>query len=200
MREYRGHTVFNPAYLFYLESPRRDRWQMPDAVLDALKLQRGDVVADIGAGGGYFTEKLARRVGPTGRVYATDVQPVMLRRLQARIARQRLTNVTVVPAAFDDPTLPAGACDLAFFSSTYKEIDDRINYLRKLRAALKPTGRIAILEYRPDAKAPGPPDRHRLTAAQISAELAEAGFDLQEQFDFLPREYFLVFGSPTAVD
>jgi len=194
MRDYQGHTIFNPLYLFYLESPSRDRWQKPEQVLDALQLPPDAVVADIGAGGGYFTERLAGRVGPTGRVYATDVQEIMVRRLQHRVAERQLTNVTVVLAGFDDPTLPAHACDMAFFSSVYKEISDRVNYMRKVRAALKPTGRVAILEYQPDAEAPGPPRKYRLAQSQVIEEMTAAGFDLQDRFDFLPREYFLVFG------
>ena len=79
MTNYHGHKVFNPLYLFYLESSKRDQWQMPEQVLDALRVAEGAVVADIGAGGGYFTEKFARRVGPHGHVYATDVQEVMIR-------------------------------------------------------------------------------------------------------------------------
>ena len=86
MRDYKGHAVFNPLYLFYLESPDRDRWQKPDEVLDALRLRGGNVVADVGAGGGYFTEKLARRLAPLGHVYATDVQDVMIKKLRHRVA------------------------------------------------------------------------------------------------------------------
>ncbi len=194
MREYEGHTVFNPFYLFYLESPKRDRWQKPDEVLEALRLRPGDVVADIGAGGGYFTEKLAHRVGPSGHVYATDVQEVMIQKLRKRVEKQGLTNVTVIHAGFDDPTLPPAACDLAFFSSVYKEIEGREEYMKKVRLALKQTGRVAILEYRPEERSPGPPKRCRLPETQVVAELEAAGFRLVDRFEFLPRESFLVFG------
>ena len=194
MRERDGHMVFNPLFLFYLESPKRDVWQKPAEVLDALKIAPGSVVADIGAGGGYFTEKLANRVGPAGRVYATDVQDIMLRKLRERVVRQRLTNVTVVRAEYDDPKLPHGACDLAFFSSVYKEIDQRPAYMSKVGVALAKGGRVAILEYRPETDAPGPPRQYRLAESQVIAEMEAAGFVLLERFDFLPREYFLVFG------
>lgn len=200
MRQYEGRTVFNPLFLFYLESPKRDRWQRPEQVLDALKLAEGVVVADIGAGGGYFTEKLAKRVGATGHIYATDVQEIMVRKLRQRVAERGLTNVTVVYAAFDDPTLPPTTCDLVFFSSVYKEISNRVDYLRKVRAVLKPGGRVAILEYRVDTEAPGPPRRYRLPESQVVQEMQAAGFVLSEQFDFLPREYFLVFGLPPRSD
>jgi len=194
MRDYQGHTIFNPLYLFYLESPKRDRWQKPEQVLDALRLPAGAVVADIGAGGGYFTEKFANRVGPTGHVYATDVQEIMLRRLRTRAADHHLANVTVVRAEFDDPKLPPETCDLAFFSSVYKEISHRVEYMQKLRGCLKKDGRVAILEYRPETKSPGPPVRYRLTEARVIGEMQAAGFVVQEKFDFLPRENFLVFG------
>jgi FkbM family methyltransferase len=201
MRNYKGHDVFNPVYLFYLESPSRDEWQKPDEVLHALAVPKGAVVADIGAGGGYFTEKLARDVGASGHVYATDVQKTMLRKLRKRVQKNGWTNVSVIEGAFDDPNLPADSCDLVFFSSVYKEIDDRILYMEKVRKAMKEAGRVAILEYRPDAEGPGPPRHHRLAASQVIEELDAAGFVLLQRFTFLPREYFLVFGpvgSPPA--
>jgi arsenite methyltransferase len=194
MREYRGHTIFNPLYLFYLESPSRDEWQKPEQVIEALALPEGAVVADIGAGGGYFTEKLARHVGPSGHVYATDVQPVMLKKLRQRAQKAGLTNVSVIQGAFDDPNLPPQSCDLVFFSSVYKEIYDRGPYLSKVRNALKKEGHVAILEFRPDAAGHGPPRRYRLPPSQVNAELQSAGFTPLRSFDFLPGEYFLIFG------
>jgi ubiquinone/menaquinone biosynthesis C-methylase UbiE len=198
MTDYEGHKVFNPLYLFYLESPARDEWQMPEQVLEALKVGPGMVVADIGAGGGYFTEKFARRVGVGGHVYATDVQDEMIRELWQRVATQGLTNVTVIKGGFEDPRLPGNSCDLIFFSSVYKEISDRPLFLKRLRPALKAGGRVAILEYRPDAEAPGPPEEYRLAEEQVIGELEGAGFRLVERFEFLPREYFVVFGVGAA--
>ncbi len=191
--DYQGHRIFNPLFLFYLESPWRDQWQRPDAVLTALQVTEGMAVADIGAGGGYFTERFSRRVGPQGVVFATDVQPVMLQTLSRRVQCKGLNNVTVVQGEFDDPKLPIGCCDLVFFSSVYKEIENRPAYMRKVLPLLKPGGRVVILEYRPEVEAPGPPKDFRLTDATIIAELESAGFRLVERFDFLPREYFLVF-------
>jgi predicted methyltransferase len=193
MKTYEGHRIFNPAYLFYLESSGRDAWQKPEEVLAALRLAPGQAVADIGAGGGYFTEKLAARVGDTGHVYAVDVQDVLIRKLQQRVQTQQLTNVSVIHGSFDDPRLPPASCDLAFFSSVYKEIDDRVDYMKRVKATLKAGGRVAILEYRPETHAPGPPRTARLSEAQVIDELSAAGFQLEERFDFLPREYFLVF-------
>jgi SAM-dependent methyltransferase len=198
MREYHGHTVFNPLFLPYLESSARDCWQMPDDVIRALDIAAGQTIADIGAGGGYFTERFARVIGPGGRVYATDVQDVMIRKLQRRAEKRQLANVTVVHGTFEDPCLPAGSCDLAFFSSVYKEIDQRVDYMQKIRSALKPEGRVAILEYRLDADAPGPPRDRRLAEATVIAEMQAAGFIPIQSFDFLPREYFLVFRGRSA--
>lgn len=193
MVEAEGHRVFNPRFLWALESHRRDRWQQPERVLAALPLPDAAVVADIGAGGGYFTERFARRVGPAGRVYATDVQAPMLARLRERAAEPGWSNVEVIAAAFDDPTLPEACCDLVFFSSVYKEIDGRVDYMRKVRRALREGGRVAIIEFRPWTFGPGPPLSARLSADQVTSELAEAGFALVASHDFLPREYFLVF-------
>jgi ubiquinone/menaquinone biosynthesis C-methylase UbiE len=188
-----GHRVFNPAWAWALEFDRED-WQKPDDVLRALALPKDAVVADIGAGGGYFTERLSRAL-PAGHVFATDVQAEMIERLNDRVCDRGLANVTVVQAPFDDPGLPGGCCDLVFFSSVYKEIDERIAYMRKVRKLLRSGGRVAILEFRPEAPGAGPPAAVRLVPKQVISELAQAGFVLLETHDFLPREYFLVFGA-----
>ena len=193
MVEREGHRVFNPFYLGYLDSASRDAWQHPERVLDALALAPDAIVADVGAGSGYFTERIARRLDEGGLVYATDVQPEMLERLRERVADTGLENVVVVAARFDDPSLPQGCCDLALFSSVYKEIDARVAYMQKLRGVLRPGGRVAILEFRPDARGPGTPRADRLPAERVIEELAAAGFALREQHDFLERQYFLVF-------
>jgi ubiquinone/menaquinone biosynthesis C-methylase UbiE len=150
-------------------------------------------VADVGAGSGYFTERFARRLGAGGFVFATDVQDEMLDRLSERVAESGLANVSVVTARFDDPSLPEACCDLVFFSSVYKEIDARVAYMEKVRRVLRPGGRVAILEYRPDWDGAGPPPADRLRPEIVTQEMAAAGFDLREQHDFLARQYFLVF-------
>ena len=188
-----GHRVFNPFYLFYLDGRSRDAWQQPERVIDALALAPDAVVADIGAGSGYFTKRFARRLGAGGFVFATDVQDEMLDRLTERVAESGLANVSVVTARFDDPSLPEACCDLVFFSSVYKEIDERIAYMEKVRRVLRPGGRVAILEYRPDWKGAGPPPAARLRPETVTQEMAAAGFDLREQHTFLARQYFLVF-------
>lgn len=194
MVEREGHRVYNPNYLSFLDMAPRDAWQLPEEVLEALALPPDAVIADIGAGGGYFTERFAGRL-PAGRVYATDVQDEMIERLGERVREHALDNVTVVRGGFDDPGLPEPCCDLVFFSSVYKEIDGRVAYMRKVRRLLRPGGQVAILEFRPGAPWAGPPADVRMAAEEIAAELAEAGFVLVESHDFLPREWFLVFAA-----
>jgi len=194
-----GHRVFNPDYLFYLESEKRSAWQKPEKVINALDLSPTAVIADIGAGGGYFTKRFADHLGPSARIYAVDVQDIMIERLQERVTTEKLENVEVIKAPFDDPTLPDDTCDLVFFSSVYKEIQDRPAYMQKVRKALKPEGRVAILEYRVHELAPGPPRNMRLSPKQITEEMEAAGFHLVEEHDFLPRENFLIFAAADAL-
>ena len=188
-----GHRVFNPAYHFALDWKDRDEWQKPDEVVRALGLAEADAVADIGAGSGYFSERFSRQVGPSGRVYATDAQDAMVGRLRARVTDRGLTNVTVVHAAFDDPTLPDACCKVVFLCSVYNEIDGRVAYMRKVARALEPGGRVAILEYRPEADDPGPPRAMRLEPRRVIEELDSAGFRLVARHEFIDRQYFLVF-------
>lgn len=193
MIDVEGHKIFNPDYLFYLESGSRDRWQKPDEVIKALDIPKSATIADIGAGGGYFTEKFSRYLDTPGRVYATDVQQIMIEKLQQRVVKQKLDNVEVIRGAFDNPSLPSNCCDLVFFSSVYKEINGRTAYMEKIIPALKSGGRVAIIEFRPDNMSPGPPPDIRLSPKQVIEELDAAGFRLVKKFEFLPREYFLIF-------
>lgn len=193
MHEVEGRRVFNPVYRIFLDGRSRDAWQRPDEVIAALALEPGSVVADVGAGTGYFSERFSQAVGPDGRVYATEVQDEMLRALEERVADAGLANVEVVRAGFDDPTLPPGCCDIVFFGNVYKEIDGRVAYLGRLAPALRPGGRVAIVEHRPGAGGFGPPDEARLPEEQVVGELREAGFELVARHETLPRQYFLVF-------
>lgn len=193
MTDVDGHRVFNPHLRGFLDWESRDSWQKPDEVLAALRLPEGTAVADVGAGSGYFTERFSLHLGPEGHVYATDVQELMITALEERVQQRELHNVTVVRAAFEDPSLPDACCDLAFFSSVYKEIDGRVDFMRRLAPTLRPGGRVAILEFRPSYRGFGPPSDERLPRDQVIEELEAAGFALAESFDFLPREYFLVF-------
>ena len=140
-----------------LEGPDRDAWQMPDAVMDALRIADGSHVADIGAGGGWFTVRLARRVGPNGLVYAEDVQRQMLEAIRRRVAREGLRNVRTVRGAAADPRLPPTKLEAVLIVDAYHEIGDPVALLRDIAAALKPGGRVGMVDFDKTGGGPGPP-------------------------------------------
>lgn len=193
MIDHDGSRVFNPAYVRFLESHSRDRWQKPDDVIAALEVQTGAIVADVGAGGGYFTRRFADQVGPSGLVYATDVQEAMVRELNKRVIDKGYENVEIVQSEARDPMLPLQCCDLIFFAAVYKEIQDRNAYLAHVRDALKPNGRVALIGFPPDGSRMGPPKEVRLSVERVVEEFSESGFTLTQTHDFLPMQYFLVF-------
>jgi predicted methyltransferase len=174
----------------YFDDPRRDAWQKPHEVMTALGLKPDTRVADIGAGTGYFTVRLAHQV-PQGRVYAVDTEPDMLRHLRERATREKLNNVTVVTGAPASPQLPRKV-DVVLMVDVYHHIGDRTAYFRKLSESLAAGGRVAIIDYRLDA-VEGPPKAARIAPARIKSELADAGYTLAQEHDFLPRQYFLIF-------
>jgi len=174
----------------------RDGWQQPDRVVRSLALEPGDRVADLGAGGGYFTFRLAEAVGPDGRVYAVDVDQGMLDHVAARAAQDGVRNVETVLATPTDANLPPGGVDLVFTSNTYHHIEGRPAYFARLRSALRPGGRVAIVEYRPQGffQSIFP---HSTDDATIESEMRAAGYELVQRHDFLERQAFLVF-APAA--
>ncbi|HEX6211836.1 MAG TPA: class I SAM-dependent methyltransferase [Methylomirabilota bacterium] len=182
----------------WLDRPERAREEAPDRALDALAIRPGQAVADVGAGSGYFTERLARRVGPEGRVYAVDIQPEMLERLEARVKRAGLSNVTPLLGAEADPRLPPACCDLILMVDVYHELARPQEMLRRLGAALANDGRLVLLEYRKeDPDIPIRPE-HKMSVADARAELEAEGFRLERVIDVLPRQHVLVFGLATA--
>ena len=172
------------------DDPARDAWQKPAEVISALKLPPDAVVADIGSGTGYFAVRLARAV-PKGKVYGADVEPDMVKFLNDRAARENLANLSSHAAGDNGPNLPAQV-DLALLVDTYHHIPRRSRYFEQLKAALRPGGRIAIIDFRLDSPT-GPPVEHRIPPEQVKAEMERAGYRLAEQPDFLPHQYFLVF-------
>ena len=172
------------------DDPARDEWQKPDDVIRALKLAPEALVADIGAGTGYFAVRLARAV-PKGRVYGVDAEPDMVRYLNRRAQREGLANLTAVAAKPADPGLPAPV-DLVILVDTYHHVPDRERYFRDLKKVLKPGGRLAIVDFTLDSPV-GPPKRARIPADRVKQELARAGYALAEEHAFLPNQYFLVF-------
>jgi SAM-dependent methyltransferase len=172
------------------DNPARDAWQKPDEVLDALHLQAASLVADIGAGTGYFSVRIAKRV-PEGKVFAADVEPDMLRYLDARAKREHLANLAPVQAGAATANLPEPV-DLVLVVDTYHHIDDRTRYFAALQSSLRPGGRVVIIDFTADAPN-GPPAQHRISPERVIEELGAAGYELVEKFDFLPRQYGLIF-------
>ena len=185
-------ALFPPQDLGILEGPDRDAWQMPDEVMDALGIADGATVADLGAGGGWFTVRLARRVGPGGRVYAQDIQPQMIESISRRVSREGLTNVSTVLGTADDPRLPGGL-DAVLIVGTYPEISDPVTLLRRVAAALKPDGRIGIVDFTLEGGGPGPPPEERIEPAEVIANAGRAGLRLLAHEHFLRYQYLLVF-------
>jgi SAM-dependent methyltransferase len=179
----------------WLERSEREIEEEPDRALDALGRLVGATVADVGAGSGYFTVRLAARVGPNGRVYASDLQPEMLRLLGVRLTRERVANVTVVQGRVDDPGLPTSSLDLALMVDVYHEFSEPQKMLRGLRRALKPGGRLVLLEYRKED--PDVPIRfeHKMSVAEAKLELEAEGFKLVTVDERLPRQHILIFAN-----
>ena len=173
------------------DDPARDTWQKPHQVIEALALAPDAVVADIGAGTGYFSARLAHFV-PRGRVYAVDIEPDMVKYLAERARRDGLRNLIAVTGAPDDARLPAKV-DLVLMVDTYHHIARREDYFRRLAASLKPGGRIAIIDFNAQS-AMGPPPAERIAPARVVQEMAAAGFGQIGEHRFLPNQYFLVFG------
>jgi ubiquinone/menaquinone biosynthesis C-methylase UbiE len=177
----------------WLERGEREREEDPDLAIRLLKIQKGSTVADVGAGSGYITLKLARAVGPMGKVYANDLQPGMLDLLQKNVAKAKVTNVVPILGGMDDPKLPADSIDLAIMVDVYHEFSEPQKMLQHLREALKPTGRLVLLEYR--AEDPNVPIRpeHKMTKAQVKQEVEHEGFKQSRVFDDLPWQHLFIF-------
>ena len=177
-------------YAKTFDDPSRDAWQMPGRVIAAIGLKQGESVADIGAGTGYFTVRLAKL--PTApKVYAVDIEKSMLEHIQHRAMMDGLKNVTTVLAGADRTNLPEPV-DVVLIVDTYHHIPNRPAYFRELRKSMKPSARLAIIDFRKGAPS-GPPEEFRFTPEQITAELKQAGFSLHAAHDFLPRQLFLIY-------
>jgi ubiquinone/menaquinone biosynthesis C-methylase UbiE len=180
----------------WLDRAERDQEEDPDRAVDVLKLQKGATVADIGAGSGYVTEKLAKKVGPTGRVYATDIQQGMIDLINKRIAKRKLTNVTPVLSTQDNPGLPIEGIDLVIMVDVYHELSQPQLMLRQIKASLKPGGRLVIVEYRKeDPSIPIRPE-HKMSVAEAKLEVEAEGFKLTQTNEDLPRQHVLIFTRP----
>lgn len=177
----------------WLERPERAEEEDPDLAISILKIPKGAIVADIGAGSGYMTIRMAQRVGPTGRVYANDLQPQMLDILGRRLAEERISNVTLVQGTVDDPKLPQASLDLEILVDVYHEFSRPQAMLQRLREALKPDGRLVLLEYRKeDPSIPIRPE-HKMSVAEAKLEVEHEGFTLSKVDEALPRQHILIF-------
>jgi ubiquinone/menaquinone biosynthesis C-methylase UbiE len=182
----------------WLDRAEREKEEQPDLALRLLSIAKGSIVADVGAGSGYMTLKLAKIVGPSGRVYANDIQPGMLNLLRENVTRAKVTNVTPVLGTFDNPKLPANALDLIIMVDVYHELSEPQKMLARMREALKPTGRLVLFEYR--AEDPSVPIQplHKMTVAQAKLEVEHEGFTLSRVQEDLPRQHLLTFAKAVS--
>jgi Methylase involved in ubiquinone/menaquinone biosynthesis len=184
--------LFRPEDLGLLEGPDRDAWQRPDQIMDALRIGDGSHVADLGAGSGWFTIRLARRVGPNGVVYAEDIQRQMIEAISRRVSRENLSNVTPVLGEANDPKLPAPV-NAVLIVDAYHEMDQPVVLLRNVARYLKPDGRIGIVNFTREGGGPGPPMDERVDPERVIRDAQAAGLALESRENFLRYQYMLVF-------
>ncbi len=196
-KTYQGRVIAPPMSYRgagWLDRADRDAVQQPEKVLDALHIQSGNTVADIGAGTGYFSLRLAKRVGPQGRVLATDIQPQMLAILKDNMRAAGLSNIELVLCTPTDAKLPENSLDLALMVDVYHELEYPEETLAQVRRALKPQGRLVLVEYRgEDPNVPIKPD-HKTTLAQLRTEIEPLGWTVLEVLEFLEQQRIVVFG------
>ena len=181
------------AYEAALDDPRRDAYQKPDDVVAALGLREGQVVADIGAGTGYFAVRLAKAVGASGRVYAVDVSADMAQHLNRRLRDANISNVASVLAPPDDPLLRPASVDLVFICDVWHHVEQQESYLAHLRRALKPGGRLVMIDFHKRDLPVGPPVEMKIARDDLVRQVEGAGWTLVQEHDILPYQYFLEF-------
>lgn len=190
------HDRFSPkdfdAFVGRMLDPDRTRWQRPARVMKALGIRRGSVVADVGAGPGYFTLQLARAVGPTGRVFAVDPGLPHLERLRERLMKAGRRNVTPVLGRGDDPHLPPDTCDVVMIVNTYHHFPNGPTFLRRAAEALRPGGVLAGIDFEKRETPVGPPVDHRVSREEFLRDATRAGLRLVGEHRFLPYQYFVV--------
>ncbi len=180
------------AYITALEDPKRDAYQKPHEVLQALAIREGEVVADIGAGAGYFSMRLAHHVGASGRVYAVDVSPDMVRHLHGRVRDMALSNVSPILALPDDPLLPQQV-DRFLIVDVWHHIEDQAGYLGRMKTLLKPRGQVVMIDFQKRELPVGPPVAMKIAREDLLKQMQAHGFRLVKEHTFLPYQYFLVF-------
>jgi ubiquinone/menaquinone biosynthesis C-methylase UbiE len=189
--------LFPPAELGMLEGSDRDLWQRPERIMDALYIGEGSVVADLGAGGGWFTVRLASRVGPNGIVYAEDIQELMIRAIEGRVHGEGLRNVRVILGTASDARLPERAVDAVLIVDAYNEMEQPTALLRSVARALKPSGLIGIVDFKLDGGGPGPAIEERVHPERVIRDAEAAGLEFRRRETFLRYQYMLIFGLPS---
>ncbi|HYK18838.1 MAG TPA: class I SAM-dependent methyltransferase [Bryobacteraceae bacterium] len=185
--------VMSAAGSNWLDRPEREEEEEPDKALEAIGIRRGMIIADVGSGSGFMSFKMAKLVGPSGKVYANDIQPEMLAIVQARARQSKITNVETVLGTDRDPKLPAGTIDLILLVDVYHEFSHPQAMLDRMRESLKPGGRLVLLEYRKeDPTVPIRPE-HKMSVAEVKAELEPEGFQFDQTIEVLPRQHILIF-------
>ena len=184
--------LFPPDKIFLLEEPRD--WQDTEEIMARLHLGAGDIVADIGAGSGYFTLPLASRVGDKGLVFAEDIQIEMINYISRKVEKLDLKNVRVIFGKPEDPSLLDNFFNLVFLANTYHELEKPFLMLENIKKDLRYSGRLAIIDWDPAKRSPfGPPIEEKVPENTVINELERAGFELIEKHNFMPYHYFLVF-------
>lgn len=186
-------NVISPASTDWLERSTREDEERPEIVLATMKLRNGDVVADVGAGSGFYSRRLARAVAPQGVVYANDIQPEMLEALSANAAKEKITNIVPILGTETDPKLPKAKFDWVLLVDVYHEFQQPKPMLAAIRASLKPGGRVALVEYRETTTQISP--AHRMSKKQVLAEWAPAGFRLEKIVETMPMQRLYIFSA-----
>jgi ubiquinone/menaquinone biosynthesis C-methylase UbiE len=181
------------AYIGMLDDPKRDAYQKPHEVLAALKLKPGEVIADIGAGSGYFSFRLAHHVGAKGKVYAVDVSPDMIRYINRRIRDTKTTNVVSILAEPDDPLLADRSVDRFFICDVWHHVEDQAKYLSLMKKMLKPGGEVVMVDFHKKELPFGPPLQMKIAREDLIKQMESNGYRLNREYTFLPYQYFLVF-------
>jgi arsenite methyltransferase len=181
------------AYIGALEDPKRDAYQKPHEVIHALGLKSGEVIADIGAGSGYFTFHLARHVGEKGRIYAVDVSSDMILHVNRRIRELKTSNVVSILADPDDPLLPDQSVNRFFVCNVWHHIENQTKYLLLMKKMLKPGGEVVMIDFHKRETPVGPPLKTRIAREDLIKQMESNGFRRTKEHAFLPHQYFLVF-------
>ena len=183
------------SYIGSLEDPKRDAYQKPHEVLTALSIKPGEVIADIGAGSGYFTFRLAHFVGDKGKVYAVDVSPDMVRHVNRRIRENKASNVVTILADPDDPLLPDQSVNRFFICDVWHHVDNQTKYLSLMKKMLKPGGEIVMIDFHKKELPVGPPMQMKIAREDLIKQMETNAFRLAKEHTFLPYQYFLVFSA-----